>query len=192
MKKGFTLSELLIALAILGVISTFTIPKVLQSQTDGKYKAIAKEAAGTISDAFQQHRLRNTITATMGIRHLTQYMNYVKVDSTTRIDLYQTATYGDCSDPTSRCLKLHNGAIMRFSSSVDFGGTGSTNAVYFLVDPDGKETDGTTNGPGKAVEFYLYSNGKIRTYGTIDPNTTSSFSSKNPDSSLDPPWFSWD
>lgn len=31
MHKGFTLAELLIALAILGVIATFTIPKVLQS-----------------------------------------------------------------------------------------------------------------------------------------------------------------
>ena len=46
---GFTLVELLIALAILGTIATFTIPKVLQTQQDGKFKSIGKEAAGFVS-----------------------------------------------------------------------------------------------------------------------------------------------
>ncbi|MBL8031855.1 MAG: prepilin-type N-terminal cleavage/methylation domain-containing protein [Candidatus Doudnabacteria bacterium] len=46
--KGFTLAELLIALVILGVIATFTIPKVLYANQNTKYNAIAKEAMGTI------------------------------------------------------------------------------------------------------------------------------------------------
>jgi prepilin-type N-terminal cleavage/methylation domain-containing protein len=41
--KGFTLAELLIALALLGIIASFTIPKVLESSTNAKYKAMAKE-----------------------------------------------------------------------------------------------------------------------------------------------------
>lgn len=52
-QKGFTLAELLIALSILGVIATFTIPKVLQSQQNGKYNTMAKEAIATISQAYQ-------------------------------------------------------------------------------------------------------------------------------------------
>lgn len=38
-QKGFTLAELLISLAILGVIATFTIPKILSSQQNGSLNA---------------------------------------------------------------------------------------------------------------------------------------------------------
>lgn len=51
---GFTLAELLIALGISGVIATFAIPKILAAQTNGKYKAVAKEAAGTMWQTEQE------------------------------------------------------------------------------------------------------------------------------------------
>lgn len=40
---GFTLAELLIALGILGVIATFTIPKILSAQQDSKTKPSPKK-----------------------------------------------------------------------------------------------------------------------------------------------------
>ena len=43
-KKGFTLAELLISLGILGLIATFTIPKIVGAAGDSKYNAAAKEA----------------------------------------------------------------------------------------------------------------------------------------------------
>jgi prepilin-type N-terminal cleavage/methylation domain-containing protein len=49
---GFTLAELLIALAILGEIATFTIPKILSSQQNGTNKAKAKEAFSMVSSAY--------------------------------------------------------------------------------------------------------------------------------------------
>lgn len=45
-QSGFTLAELLIALTILGVIATFTIPKILTAQQASTYNAIAKETMG--------------------------------------------------------------------------------------------------------------------------------------------------
>ena len=60
--RGFTLAELLIALAILGVIATFAIPKVLNSQQDGKLNAIGKETAAALSEAYQVYRLNSTVT----------------------------------------------------------------------------------------------------------------------------------
>ncbi len=45
---GFTLAELLSALAILGVIATFTIPKVLQGQQDQRRISIFKETIASV------------------------------------------------------------------------------------------------------------------------------------------------
>lgn len=49
---GFTLAELLISLAILGVIATFTIPKVLNSIQSGEKKAIFRETIAATSNIF--------------------------------------------------------------------------------------------------------------------------------------------
>lgn len=56
------MAELLIALAILGIIVTFAIPKILSSQQDGSNNAIAKEAAAAISAAFKQHKLNGLVS----------------------------------------------------------------------------------------------------------------------------------
>jgi prepilin-type N-terminal cleavage/methylation domain-containing protein len=74
LRKGFTLAELLIALALLGIIASFTIPKVLESSTNAKYKAMAKEAAGMISGAYQNLKLANGLSANTTTCDLTQYM----------------------------------------------------------------------------------------------------------------------
>ena len=77
--KAFTLAELLISLAILGVIATFAIPKVLSSQQDGKYNAIGKEIAGALSQAYQQRKLEGLLTVNDDSRDLVgNYFNYVK------------------------------------------------------------------------------------------------------------------
>ncbi len=49
--SGFTLAELLIALAILGIIAVFTIPKLLNAQADARNKALFKEDFALISGA---------------------------------------------------------------------------------------------------------------------------------------------
>lgn len=59
---GFTLSELLISLAILGVIATFTIPKVLQSQQDQHKKAVFKETIAAVNDALYTGLLTGELT----------------------------------------------------------------------------------------------------------------------------------
>jgi prepilin-type N-terminal cleavage/methylation domain-containing protein len=59
---GFTLAELLIALAILGVIATFAIPKVLLSQANQKRNAVLKEVIGMLSDIEYQGWITKQVT----------------------------------------------------------------------------------------------------------------------------------
>jgi len=191
---GFTLAELLIALVILGVIATFTIPKVLSSQQDTKYKALGKEVAGMISAAYEAYKHENTPTAAMVPYDLAPYMNYVRVDSLSVVDDSQTNGNRPCS--TTWCLVLHNGAFLQATGGTSFNSTAATNAIMFRMDPDGKVTDGGTGdtsptAPGKAVHFWLYYDGRLTTRGGIVSNTCNSSGCFGPAPSQDPPWFNW-
>jgi type II secretory pathway pseudopilin PulG len=187
--SGFTLAELLIAVLILGEIATFTIPKIINSQQNGANKAKAKEAAAMVSSAYQQYRFNNTATSGTTFADLTQYMNYVKYDTSSVIDQVPTLTTITCS-ATEFCLFLHNGGVLSAESN-SFGGTNTTNALRFTFDPDGKY-GGSTSGISKSVQFTLYYNGRITTRGTAEANSTSSGGTWGAVASYDPSWFSWD
>jgi len=194
-KKGFTLAELLISLVILGEIATFTIPKLLTSQQNNQSNAIAKEAAGTLSTALMQYKFLNTLSSSTSCSDLTPYLNYLKIDTSTIIDSEAGGTSLDCSTAGTACFRLHNGAMLwNGTTNVDFGGTSSLNAIYFLVDPDGKYS-GTTNGPGKSLKIYLYTSGRVATWASINNSTVThewgNYYTTNPDATRDPTWFSW-
>lgn len=192
---GFTLSELLIALGILGVIATFTIPKILESSQDEKYNSIAKEGASMIAGAYQTYKVNVPASAGMHLAYLTAYINYIATDNTTLIDTEANQSGSlDCANAINLCLKLHNGAILMMPSNGtarSFGGTAYTNAMPFWIDPNGK-LDNNSGSVGKTVRFHLYYDGKIRTWGTMENNTTDSSGSYGaPIAVRDPSWFSW-
>jgi prepilin-type N-terminal cleavage/methylation domain-containing protein len=192
--QGFTLAELLITLAILGVIATFTIPKILSAQQDSRNNAIAKEAAAMVAEAYQKYKNEHvSVTTGVGIADLTPYMHYVATNTGTMMDDKQTLGFFTCGSTNgSQCLRLHNGALFRYGKSAFhyFGGASDLNAVWFDIDPDGTYS-GTTD-TGKAVEFWLYYNGRVTTYGTVSPNTCFRLLCDiNPSPNYDPPWFSW-
>lgn len=58
-KNGFTLAELLLALAIFGVIAMFTVPKILSSQESSNRISTLKETIGTISGLIYQKHLQS-------------------------------------------------------------------------------------------------------------------------------------
>lgn len=192
--QGFTLAELLISLGILGLIAIFTIPKIISSQQNNQYNAIAKETAAMLSAALANYKATNTVTASTTAGALTPYMNYVKVDSTSQFDYENGSTTGDCGSGTDVCLRLHNGAILNYAPSSRFDGTNTTNAVYFYLDPDGVSSS-TTNGPGKSILLWLYSNGSIKDVGNALSNTSTYFAGSthtyNATPASVPAWFSW-
>ena len=182
--KAFTLAELLISLAILGVIATFTIPKILSVQANNKYSSIAKEAAGTVVNALTLYNNQNGLSASTTMGNLTPYMNYVKLDSTSVVDDVGGGTFTCSSVASGTCLILHNGAMLWYWNSVNFAGTGTSNALFFKLDPDAVASTTT------AIDFFIYTNGKVRSEGEIDPNTVSSDATRFPNTGLNPSWWS--
>ncbi len=167
---GFTLAELLSALAILGVIATFTIPKVLNATASGQYNSIAKETIGAMSEALTVYRVQNSMDASTEFDDITPFINYIRVDTSSLVDGAQTLTSLDCGAGTHTCLVLANGGILYYGHTISFGGTGALNAIPFHIDPDGTYS-GTTTGPYKAVQFWIYFNGRVRTRGSIESST---------------------
>ncbi len=184
-KGGFSLAELLIALLILGVISVFTIPKVLQVQKDRRNMAIAREAMGTITQALEEHRRQGLLTNATVAKELTPYMNYVSVDTVSILDSSDNRPCAG-SNGLSLCLRLHNGALL-FASNGQFGNgpDPAKNATMFWLDPDGQYT-----GNLDVLMLYLYINGRIVTRENITPNSYYNGATiTNPCAACNPTWY---
>jgi hypothetical protein len=126
------------------------------SQLNAKYSSIARNTSFMILSAFEQYKSVNaTLSITVTISHLTPYMNDVRADTTSSIDSYNGAITDNCVTANFTCLKLHNGAMLAYQNLESFSGSNKTNTIYFKIEPDGRQTDSTTNGPGKALIVFL-------------------------------------
>jgi prepilin-type N-terminal cleavage/methylation domain-containing protein len=188
--QGFSLVELLITLAILGVIATFTIPKLLgtpNSTISSKQTAMAKDVAFMVLAAYEQYRAANpTIPTTMTPVDLLPYLNYTSIDTSSNYDGFKGESDRTCS-VTSPCLNLHNGGKLQLLGSA-FTGNTALHAFAVQFDPDGTANESTTNGPGSSLKMFIYYSGQIKSRGTIYPNTLSNWGVYNPGDS-DPDWF---
>ncbi len=194
--SAFSLAELLISLLILGEIATFTIPKLISSQQNQRYNAIAKEFVGSVAAAYQNYKASNTVTDTFGIKDLTPYLNYSRIETGTTFDSVHGQGTLTCDGNVWVCMRLHNGALVDYGLPSTFGSLTNTGAVYFHIDPDGRITDGTTNGPGKGLEFWLFYNGRIASRGDAGLNACQKWAGGGPwcygaDPAQLPSWFSW-
>jgi prepilin-type N-terminal cleavage/methylation domain-containing protein len=167
--SGFTLAELLIALAILGIIAAFTIPKILDSSRNGNLNAVARESASMIRDAYSYYKIDTfpewNLLAIDADRFIGK-MNYVNIDTATTAAAMQNPPAGEsklenCS-ATTPCVLLHSGAIIQYDTTQTFSATNpspniptSTGAVFFNVDPDGFK-----GGAGRFTVSLFY-NGRV-------------------------------
>jgi len=172
---------------ILGVIATFTIPKVLSAQQSQQKTAVLRETAAMVAAAYQTALSNGVVTSNTRLQDLTPYFNYLSVDTSAVID--DTVGYADqtCNGGIP-CYKLHNGAILM--DRAGFGGTGTTNVMIMHLDPDGTYNGGTT-GDGKSVQLILYYNGRITSRGQIPASILSALGTWATDQNADPPWVNW-
>ncbi len=97
MKKGFTLAEVLITLAIIGVVAALTIPSVIVRTQQQEFKTAAKKAYSVLSQAVQLTEVKDGYTINDGgyfIEALIKNMNVVKVENMVSYNL-PGAAYAD-------------------------------------------------------------------------------------------------
>ena len=184
---AFTLAELLISLAILGVIATISIPKILVAQQNERYNAAAKELVSMVSAAYQKAQLDGIVNSNTQMRDLFPYMNYVQIDTTSTINDRNGWGTHNCSNVAWTCIKLHNGGIAwTAANSVRFNGTTALNFIWINFDPDP-----SVNTEGSGVSFGLYYNGLITTYDNLKASSTNSLGTQGAEPNTTPNWFRW-
>jgi len=191
-QKAFTLAELLLALVILGVIATFTIPKVLTAQSSSQFNAAGKEAIGMVSGSFTTYTQSNPVTTATGPLNLTPFMNYVRVDTSSTIDSLPGLGSVSCASAGRRCLKLHNGGTLRITDNNSFCSVNGNQYIFYVFDPDSKYS-GSTNGPGKSIQIHVFTNGRINISAEIVAGEDTCLGGVPQGWTADPyaDWFSW-
>jgi prepilin-type N-terminal cleavage/methylation domain-containing protein len=157
--QGFTLSELLVSLAVLGLIAAFAIPKVLTAVGESSSRAIGRELLGMISESYQAIRANNNgnVPRATTAQDLINTMNYARVGTGGN-------GQGAGTNGTTASIVLQNAAQVAYIPADSFASvTAGTNGVIgFTLDPDGSDTSGAldtnANGP---ITVYLGGDGRI-------------------------------
>lgn len=132
--SAFTLAELLIALGILAVIATFSIPKILMSQQTSKKKAVFQETVAALNEAFVPACLSGQITEANVGSYIRNHLNAVKICTDSMNDGCWFGTDLVAQGHTEG-VALHNGAVIAgLDDAVSGGNTGQDT---LMIDWDG-------------------------------------------------------
>jgi prepilin-type N-terminal cleavage/methylation domain-containing protein len=188
---GFTLAELLIALSVLGVISVFSIPKIVASGQNNAKNAATREIISVLSQGFMKLKQEGKITINTRPDDILTAgeLNYAREMTSGLIDRAPGQPDVDCADIVHRCYQLHNGGVVLLHKTATFMGTAANDAITFWFDPDGTYS-GSLTGPGKGILLLIYFNGRITTMSGISNPTNTVWGSLTP-SAQEPEWFSW-
>ncbi|MFN7309998.1 MAG: type II secretion system protein [Vampirovibrionales bacterium] len=145
--QGFTLSELLVSLAVLGLIAAFAIPKVLTAVGESSSRAIGREAFGMITESYQALRAKQNgnVSRATTAQNLIDQLNYAT-----------TAATGNGTGTTNH-IALQNGAVIAYAPSDNFDAGSTRGVIGFTIDPDGIAAT-SVSGP---VTVYLGNDGRI-------------------------------
>jgi len=164
--QGFTLSELLVSLAVLGLIAAFAIPKVLTAVGQSSSKAIGRELFGLIAESYDAVKANNVgnVPRSTSSAQLVGNLNYAR----------QVTTAGNGGATTNHVV-FQNGSVLAYVPTDTFADSGTVGRVGFTIDPDGPGAT-SANGP---VTIYLGGDGRIwaalETYTSGTGTTASPF-----------------
>lgn len=183
---GFSLTEVVITIAIVSVLAGMAVPSIMNSANNNKRVSASKQVISLIGDALNDRLEANAINELQGFQQFVDvaggggmpYIRYLTAGAARTIDrppnsiVLCTAAGTTCPfTPVAAGLQavtLKSGGLLLFNSTLVFG-TGLNGAIPLVFDPDGELT-GT--GDRNALELWLYADGRIRTANTLVIGTT--------------------
>ncbi len=177
-KQAFTLAEVLLVLAIIGVIAAVTIPAIMQQSSEKKFSALAKKAFTTLQNAINLKIASVPIGAgDMGVGMLTWLLDGEE-DGTNTLKAVRT-------NANSTVVQLPDGIILYqrggtcTSATTNTNRTGCSNGYIIRMDLNGAEPPNKTtldNASTKLANFtgakdydiinvYIDQDGKVRSWG---------------------------
>lgn len=121
---GFTLAELLIALAILGEIATFTIPKILSAQQNGQKKTVMRETVATMMAILHQGRITGNVQSALDSTYIINNINAIKICSSNSTTEGCWTQGGMSSEVDEAGALLPNGATIAGFNNPSSSGNG--------------------------------------------------------------------
>jgi prepilin-type N-terminal cleavage/methylation domain-containing protein len=168
---GFTLSELLIAVAILGFIATFTIPKVLSSTSNAKMHTAGKEAVATLHQVLHDGWQSGAIHPSSTELDISNFLRS-KINAKHFCDAGDTV--GICNKPNPNDTFYNNTFvgyrfILQSGAMISLHGNETVDGkaiVHFIVDANGNE--GPEIDPMKVGASYTEGGDMVFLYYNID------------------------
>ena len=175
-KNGFTLAEVLITLAIIGVVATLTLPALMTNTQEQQAKTALKKGINTLTEAAQMNQAIDGFDYSnlkVDTKNDESQSLYGLLAKRTNIDFRQT---GDCNAEGS---KTDNGRVCKNGAT-----DGSNYVVYFrdgssliFASTAASDYDGNDNGPKADIlmdDGLVYGIGAIYdTNGSKGPNVLS-------------------
>jgi prepilin-type N-terminal cleavage/methylation domain-containing protein len=181
--KGFSLTEVVLTIAIVSVLAGLAVPGILTSANNSKRLSATKQTISLIGDALNEKVEANAVDVTQGFSQFVNvgnggglpYTRYLVSGAVRRIDsppnpvnlctAAATCTFTPAASG-AQAVTLKNGGILYFDSTIVFG-SGVNAAVPVVFDPDGD-----SHGDRNSVELWLYADGRLHTARTIIAGTT--------------------
>ena len=164
-EKGFTLAEVLVTLAIIGVVAALTIPTLIQNTSSSKFQTGVKKTVSVLGEALQTKTAQDSISVnnaiTSGHTHaIADATGTGDIDLANYFKSYLSVVHDGTQDATpTGTLTLADGTKLQFGASAGVDTTDPANCVnshtetsagvgYAASTPDSYcdlyEDDGTT------------------------------------------------
>jgi type II secretory pathway pseudopilin PulG len=202
-RMGYSLAELIIAMAVLGLVAAMVVPSILANVGTQQNQTLANDAKLLVSGAFADYELATlNVPSSFALPQLETYLPFAKNLSAagenvlidcppqgTALPLGCTGTAPrtaslTAANPAYTVLRLKSGALLVYPKTWTFAGTSTLNALPFVVDPNGKQNQGSDS-----VEYWLYTNGTVLTRQTLTSNTVNSAGTFSSVGSSDPAYL---